>query len=157
MPLLLAYRIPLAKTVLSAAAVVGLAASVAPMRAEADSPRPTALRDQHTAPDRSARRPLGAAALRALLADAHVTPRLPAGVYMSEAPREFFGADGIYFRSESRRRNEGRFVIRGDRLCVHGEGIRRLCRRVFPRGNGTYLFVNLSDGSSTLMSVALRR
>jgi hypothetical protein len=115
------------------------------------------FRDMSSALARSAQRPLGEARLRALLSNAHVTPAVPGGVSTSHAEREFFSADGTYLRIGNRTRMEGRFVIRGDRVCVRAEGMKRLCRRIVPGGNGTYLFVNPSDGSSTLMSVTTNR
>jgi hypothetical protein len=108
-------------------------------------------------PDGLDRRPLGTSALRALLSDVYVTLVQPAGVIVSHPWGEIFRADGSYVQIPSRVRLFGRFEIRGNRVCVEGDGFVRLCRRVIPSGRGTYSFVNSSDGSTMLMTVTPHR
>jgi hypothetical protein len=99
------------------------------------------------------RQPIEGEALRRLLRDAYVTPALSPGVITSP-DGEIFRSDGFYRRVLSRTSIEGRFVIQGDSVCIEGPDLSRLCRRVFDHGDGVYIFVNASDGSSASMNIA---
>jgi hypothetical protein len=111
---------------------------------------------QHSATTNEERRAtLGDEALRALLADAHVTAHGGG----DDGPGEFFRANGAYQRDGGRGAIvfQGRFEIRDGAVCVRGEGLPPLCRRVLANGDGTHTFINTADGSSAVMTVTQPR
>jgi hypothetical protein len=99
--------------------------------------------------------PLKGDALRVLLSDVYVEPVRPAGgVIVSEWPGEIFRSDGSYIRISNRSRRYGTFEIKGDLVCVRGDGIKYQCRRVVPVESGTYTLTDISDGSSMRVTIA---
>jgi hypothetical protein len=99
-------------------------------------------------------KPIANGALRTLLRDVYVAPvPLPGGTRVDHPPGEIFGSNGVYRRALSRRSIEGTFVIQGDLVCVQGPDLHRLCRQVLGENNGTYVFIDVETGSSTLMTV----
>jgi len=93
-------------------------------------------------------------ALRILLRDAHVVPALPAGgALVSNWPGEIFRADGTYIRYGNRSRNFGKYLIKDDQVCVDGETIKKLCRRVRMTGTKTYCMVDDVNQSATIVTI----
>jgi hypothetical protein len=99
---------------------------------------------------------LGNDALRILLNDVSVTDiRTARG---DDGPSEIFRASGTHQRIGGRGvSNEALYEIRGDTVCVRGDGASR-CRRVRANGDGTWTFINTADGTSAVVTVTpLRR
>lgn len=95
-------------------------------------------------------------ALRSLLLDAYVTPPVDPRLNISHPWGETFDARGIYFKTEGRIRREGTFEIADGMVCVEGPSIDRRCRRVVPNADGTYTFINNSDGVREVLVVTQR-
>lgn len=76
-----------------------------------------------------------------------------------DGPGEFFRANGAYHRDGGSGAIvfQGRFEIRDGAVCVWGEGLAPLCRRVLANRDGTYTFTNTADGTSAVMTVARPR
>ena len=105
----------------------------------------------------SRERPLEADALRALLSGVYATAVQFAGVISSHPPSEIFRPDGTYVRIPNRSRVYGTFDVRGDVVCVRGDGIPELCRQVLPHRDGTYTFIDQSSGSRTRVTITPHR
>ncbi|MGQ0590367.1 MAG: hypothetical protein ACT4N8_12695 [Sphingosinicella sp.] len=99
--------------------------------------------------------PLQDHALRELLFDNYVHDG--GGGY--DGPGEFFRANGAYQREGGHGAVvfEGRFGFRDGAVCVWGDGLALLCRRVVDNGDGTYTFINTADGTTATMIVARPR
>jgi hypothetical protein len=99
--------------------------------------------------------PLQGDALRALFVDVYV----PAYPGLDDSPAEIFRANGAYQRDGGRGAIafQGRFEIRDGAVCVWGEGLAPLCRRVLANGDGTYTSVNTADGTSAVMTIIALR
>ena len=97
--------------------------------------------------------PLPEGALWELLADNFVS----SGGY--DDPGEFFRANGVYQRGGGRGGMvfEGRFGFQDGAVCVWGEGLALLCRRVVDNGDGTYTFINTADGTIAILRTDRRR
>lgn len=76
-----------------------------------------------------------------------------------DSPGEFFHANGLYRRDGGHGAIvfEGRFGFRDGAVCVWGDGLAILCRRVVDNGDGSYTFINTDDGTTATMYVARRR
>lgn len=92
--------------------------------------------------NRAEERALDQDALRALLSDAYAASPRVEGLMVFHPRGQIFKSNGIYFDVRGRMRVEGTFYIDGPSVCVEGAGIVKRCRRVVPRGNGTYLFID---------------
>jgi hypothetical protein len=94
-------------------------------------------------------------ALRALFVDAYVA------AYNGghDGPAEFFRANGHYRRHGGMGAVvfEGSFEVRDGSVCVRGENLTPLCRRVRANGDGTYTFVDIADGSTSIMTITRSR
>lgn len=99
---------------------------------------------------------LGDDALRLLLFDAYVAAQISPLLQVSHPSGEAFTAQGVYFEILGRIHHEGTFDIANGLVCVDGHSIDRLCRYVVPVGDGTYAFVDSSDGSRAIMIVTKR-
>lgn len=102
---------------------------------------------------RESRPPLDGDTVRALLSNAYVTPAQATDVIIDHPPGEIFRADGGYVRIPNRTRQYGTFDIQGNLVCVQGADFPRLCRQVISHGDGTYSFVNPSNGSTMLATI----
>lgn len=92
-------------------------------------------------------------ALRALLSDVYVTAALPAGTVVSSPDGEVFEANGNYVRAGNRSRRSGTFRIENNVVCVTGNEISRRCRKAFHRSDGTYLLVDIDNGSTSIVTI----
>lgn len=99
-------------------------------------------------------RPLEADALRTLFSGAYVTPVQAADIIIDHPPGEIFRSDGVYQRIVGRTRLYGTFDVRGNLVCVQGDGFRQQCRQVIPLGNDRYSLVDVSNGSTVIVSIA---
>jgi hypothetical protein len=160
------------RDVLLAVATLGLSTGAAEIPARPAGGTGSLRTNYESTGSGSRARPLEGRALRALLSDAFVAPVQAGGITTSHPPGEMFRADGSYIRIVGRTRLFGRFAIHGALVCVRAEaveplhqgrplaepgqhrlsGFPRLCRRVVPRGEGIYAFVN-RDGTATPMTV----
>jgi hypothetical protein len=96
---------------------------------------------------------LGSDALRTLLNDVSVTDTRTA--WGDDGPSEIFRTNGTYQRVGGRAvSNEAVYEIRGDAVCVRGDGTPPRCRRVRANGDATWTFVNTADGTSSVMRIA---
>jgi hypothetical protein len=92
-------------------------------------------------------------ALRTLFSDAYVTPVQYPDVIRSHPPGEIFMSDGSYIRVGNRTRMYGTFNVRGNLVCVQGDGFRQQCRQVESMGNGTYSLTDISNRSSVQVTI----
>lgn len=76
-----------------------------------------------------------------------------------DGPGEFFHANGVYQRDGGHGAIvfEGSYGFRDGAICVWGDGLALLCRRVVDNGDGTYTFINTADGTTATMFVARPR
>lgn len=95
--------------------------------------------------------------LRTLLSDTNTTlreVRYRTGV--SDFPSELLRSNGVYSIWRGRSGSEGTYSIEGDAMCVAGPDIARLCRRFLRQRDNTYLLINTSDNSQTLVDLLQR-
>jgi len=95
-------------------------------------------------------------ALRALFSsgcNTYLEPIRAGDVVVSHPPHELFRPNGTYSRRTGRFGPDGWYAIEGDRLCVTGDGIPKQCRKVVPQGGETYLLIDVSNNSQTLMKL----
>jgi hypothetical protein len=92
-------------------------------------------------------------ALRKLLSDAYVVASHRIGVKESHSSGEVFRANGGYERITGRTRLRGMFEIENDAVCLYGGDLERHCRKVRQLGPDTYLFINISGGSTAVLAV----
>jgi hypothetical protein len=90
-------------------------------------------------------------ALRALLSDVSVTRGRSA--LSGDYPEEIFRANGLYHRIIRGSAFGVPFAIRDGAVCVPNGDSTPRCRRIRPNGDGTYIFVDTADGTSTVMTV----
>lgn len=91
--------------------------------------------------------------LRRLLFDASVSLVGMNERVESHPPMEIFRANGAYERVVGRVTLEGSYTFRHNSVCVRGATFARLCRQVIPQRDGTYAFVDRSNGSASLMTI----
>jgi hypothetical protein len=70
---------------------------------------------------------------------------------------ELFRPNGTYYRSLGRTGLEGWYSIKGNRLCVAGDGIPKQCRKLIPLRDRTYLLVDVANGSRAAMELSQQK
>lgn len=96
-------------------------------------------------------------ALYVLLNDAYVEPVRSTGTAMGNNwSGEIFQSDGIYAQVSGRTRLYGSYHVQGDAVCVKGDGIKQRCRLVISNADGTYSLIDVSTGSSVLVTTKPR-